>query len=318
MKKTSTYFLIICIFSLFASCKKNPFVPEERIKEIRDSLAALKSIQNICFIYNNDVYFLDEISKIPQQITSTPSVTKTKLSISHNLQKIAYINTAGNPEIVDRNGTVIATLTSLSGIKQMDWSSDDATLYMLIGNSFYYYGPAMTHPSLTLFSVPVGSLILSASLSMNNDLAYVVEYFHPIDGYVQKLILKKNDGTNTELLIDNVHFLYDMRYVKFSVNEKDLILGYSDFSSATYYNKMEVFTDMKTYPDMEIPLGSNCSSKYPVYRSDKKCLVSAYSSNNSWSSPGEFVLSAYFVNDITFKNKDFYDNTTSDLIVDWK
>ncbi|MCX6295924.1 MAG: hypothetical protein NTX97_07635 [Bacteroidetes bacterium] len=320
MKKLGIYLLGVFFFLHFVSCKKNPFVPKERIDHIRDSIAATKMISNVCFIYQNDIYFLDNYkSGTPQKITNTPSNTKKEVRISHNLQKIAYLNGAGNPEIIDRNGTVLAILTAYSGIRQMDWSANDSTLYMLIGNQFYYYGPAISHPTLSLGSIPLGSSpqILSATLSMNNDLAYIVDYYDFSSGYIQKLIIKKNDGSNTELVVDNVDTYHDMKYVKFSVYGTDMVLGYSSFSADTF-DKIEIYSDLKTYPDSEVPFSSNCVCKYHIFRSDKKCLLSAFSSNTSWSGTGTFILSAYYVNDLTFINNEPYTNAVSDIIIDWK
>lgn len=317
MKRIPTCFLIICIFSLFVGCKKNPFVPEERIEEIRDSIAALKSIQNICFIYNNDVYFLDEISNTPQRITSTPTNIKTEVRISHNLQKIAYLNSAGNPEIIDRNGAVLNILTAYSGIQQMDWSNDDATLYMLSGNSFYYYGPTISHPLLNFSGIPgsTSPYILSATLSKDNDLAYVVEYFDFSVGYVQKLILKKNDGSGTWVVVSGP-WGKRMSYVKFSTNAKDLIVGYDEPASSSL-STLELYTDLKSYPDQTIQYCTSCQYNYAIYRSDKKCIVSAFQ-DASGATATDFFLSAYFINDVTFKNRTEYNNSTSELIIDWK
>jgi hypothetical protein len=205
MKKIIVYLLSIFTIILVGSCEKDPFVSKDAIQHIRDSIASAKSIQNICFIYNNDVYFLDAISNTPQRITNTPANTKTEVRISHNLQKIAYLNSAGNPEIINRSGTVLNTLTSYSGIQQMDWSNNDSTLYMLSGDQFYYYGPVISHPALNFSGILLGTSphILSATLSKDNDLAYVVEYFDFSYGYLQKMVLKKNDGSGTWVIVDN-------------------------------------------------------------------------------------------------------------------
>jgi hypothetical protein len=317
MKKTILF--IVSVFSLLFldGCQKDPFVSKEVIQHIKDSIAGTKSVGNICFIYNNDVYFLDEFNNTPQKITNTPLVVKSEVRISHDLQKIAYLNAAGNPEIIDRNGTIINTLTSYSGILQMDWSNDDATLYMLIADQFYYYGPTISHPLLNFSGIPGGSSphILSATLSANNDLAYVVDYFDFTYGYLQKLVLKKNDGTGTWVIVDNPYYPYKMKYAKFSTHDKDLVVGYG-YSSTISNSRLELYTNMNSYPDQIVEPCTDCEFKSPIYRSDKKCIVSAFKDGSSTST--NFLLSAYFYGDVTRTDRLEYNSITTNLVVDWK
>lgn len=297
---------------LSGSCQKDPYVSKDIIQHMRDSASGTKLVENICFIYNNDVYFLNNFNNTPQKITSTPTNTKTEVRISHNLQKIAYINSAGNPEIIDRNGNILNTLTQYSYIKQMDWSSNDSTLYMLIGNQFQYYGPIIHHPLLNFGSIPIGpeTKILSATLSKDNDLAYVVEYDDTWNGGIQqKLILKKNDGNNGSEIVNNTYYPYRMTYAKFSTHGTDLVVGIEN-------GTLELYTDLKNYPDLTIEACCNRGFHRPIYRSDKNCIVSSARGFINLSS--SFILSVYYIKDGTNNNKPNYNNDSTNLIVDWK
>lgn len=322
MKKILIYLAGVFITLTLVKCEKSPYVSKDLIQHMRDSAIAAKTISNICFIYNNNIYFLDNLKNVAQKITNTPTNAKKEVRISHDLQKIAYINSVGNPEIIDRSGSIINTLTSYSNIKQMDWSNDDATLYMLIGSQFFYYGPAISHPLLNFSGIPSGTnpQILSATLSKDNDLAYVVEYFDFTNGYQQKLVLKINDGSNTWKLVDNTSFNFDMKYAKFSAHTKDLVVGYDDAVGSTYakLTKLELYSNMNNFPDLTIEPCTDCEFKYPIYSSEKKCIVSAFKDGSGSSSSTTFVLSTYYTSDVTFDNRIDYNNTSSDLIVDWK
>lgn len=299
----------LAMILLSGSCRKDPYVSKEIIQHMHDSAIAAKIIVNVCFIYNNDVYFLDNFNNVPKKLTNTPTNTKTEIRISHNLQKIAYINSAGNPEIIDRNGNILSTLTQFSNIKQMDWSYTDSTLYMLIGNQFQFYGPVINHPPINFGSIPIGpaTQVLSATLSKNNDLAYIVEFDDPYNGGLQqKLIMKKNDGTNTPIIVDNsTYYPVQMNYAKFSTHGIDLAVSIG--------STILLFKGLYTYPDITI---ENSGFQRPIYRSDKNCIVSG--SLGGINSSSRIILSAFYINDGTYTNKLAYNNDSTTLIVDWK
>lgn len=295
---------------LSGSCQKDPYVSKDVIQRMRDSASGANSVENVCFVYNNDVYFFDNFKNAPEKITNTPTNTKTEVRISHNLLKIAYINSAGNPEIIDRNGNILNTLTQYSGIKQMDWSNSDSTLYMLIGNQFKYFGPPIQHPLLNFGSIPIGTetKILSATLSIDNDLAYVVEYFDTFNGgYLQKLILKKNDGNNNAVIVNNNYYPNQMEYAKFSIHEKDLVVSIGSG------NILKLYTDLKDYPDLTF---EGRYFQHAIYRSDKSCILSR--SKGNISSSTSIILSAFFIKDGAYNNKPAYNYDSLSLRFDWK
>ena len=301
--------------------RKTLYVPQGYIQHIRDSIAAAKAVNNVCYIYNNDVYFLDEMGKPTQRITNTPTNTKTEVRISHNLQKIAYLNSAGNPEIVNRQGIVLNTLTAFSNITQMDWSNTDSKLYMLIGNQFQYFGPVINHPPLDMAGIPNygNNQILSASLSKYNDLAYVVEW-NTFYGYEQRLVLKMHDGLGRDTVINKTDFMHEMKYVKFSTDQQDLVVGYgetSDFGVGHYFTRIEIFTDMKPYYDFYMGDDPDYNGyKYAVYRRDKYCLLSSNQGLDNTS--GQLMLTAYYTNDHAYRSRNDINDATSELIFDWK
>lgn len=305
-------FSCLSLILLLGSCQKDPYVSKDVIQRMRDSASAANSVENVCFVYNNDVYFFDNFNNAPQKITNTPANTKTEIRISHNLQKIAYINAAGNPEIIDRSGNILNTLTQYSNIKQMDWSISDSTLYMLIGNQFQYYGPIIHHPLFSFNGFPIenvyGIQILSATLSRDNDLAYVVEYNDTWNGGLQqKLILKKNDGNDSEVIMSNNYYPNRMEYAKFSNHAKDLAV------TVGFGKVVHLFTNLQQYPDLTF---EDRFYQYPIYRSDKNCIMSR--SKGNISSSNSIILSAFFMEDGIYNNKPTYNYDSLSLRFDWK
>src|SRR2546425_2364193 len=132
----NTLFVISLMFAVILnSCQKDPY-PYITIEEAKSIVAAQNPpVQNVAFIYNNDVYFAVDIDKPATKITNTGTFKKF-VKISHNHTKFAYLNGSGSIEIVDNTGKLITTL-SYSAIKSFDWTADDKTLYILSNGNMY-------------------------------------------------------------------------------------------------------------------------------------------------------------------------------------
>jgi hypothetical protein len=300
---------VISGIGLLACNKENPFVS----KDIIDKLVEDKKIKlyNIAFIYNNDIYLLPRQDSAARRITSTPDQIKTNIRISHDHQKFAYINTNGNPVIINKDGSIQSVLTQYSNIQSMDWSPNDSTLYMLIYDSLKFFGPSIQLPEFT-YPGALGSIeisILSVSVSMHYDLAYIFQYYNFLEGYKQKLIIKKHDGSVTEKTNMDSQI---MGYVNFSGNNTDLVVGYSYYSPVFYMDKIELYSELKDYPDHTFEYGD--SYNFVSYRSDVKYMVCSHFGSNSTN----YTLLAFSFVDNTNFNFTQYNDSTNRLYVDWK
>lgn len=274
-------YFIISFLSLFifAQCKQeNPFVS----KEVIDKIEAEKNplIGNISFIFNNDIYYLKNIKASPKQLTFSPSLEKTEVKINHKGDKIAYLNKNSIPVIIDTIGNIISTLSHFSEVKKMDWSFDDETLYMLIGNEIKFYGPPMDIPSISYPGIPVNisPTLEFIAISNNNDIAYSYTTFDYLNGTVYRVIFKKKDNLDkAEELVkikDN-----KIKHLQFVNKTNDLIIGYDYFTYSREVTKVEVYPYLQKYPSSIF----ESSQKYidPIYRADLQYMVSARKDLNS-------------------------------------
>ena len=89
-------YISVCILTsllLFSCSKENPYVPKEVIDELIENQTV--DIQNVSFIYNNDIYFLADFNKDVERITNTPSDSKRDIKMSYDYQSFAYLNSNG-------------------------------------------------------------------------------------------------------------------------------------------------------------------------------------------------------------------------------
>lgn len=315
-----TIFYILSAFVLFllVSCSDNPYVSKEEIDKIRENNKT--KLYNIAIIFNNDVYLLPRQDSVALQLTHTPSAVKTNIKINHHHSKIAYINNNGNPVIIDTKGNVIATLTQFKNIKSMDWSYDDASLYFLIGNEFMYYGTKMTPPTFTYpipkVSDPYYSMtdeernftVLSASISVNNDLAYIFQYSDRETGTHQKLVVK----TTQSALIEKDVYPENLDYVNFSGNNTDLVVGQSNNSDKEYLDNLRLYEELQftKYSFENFDLCNN-----PCYRSDLQFLI--YQKRDKEN--GKFSLYAMSLDGLHPSQViEPFSNSSGRIYVDWK
>ncbi|KLT64771.1 hypothetical protein [Pedobacter sp. BMA] len=273
--------LSIFLVSLFFSCKKaeNPYVSKEEI----DALIKLKNpdVEHVALIYKNDVYYLENITKPGKRITNTPGVIKRLIKMSHDHKKFAYLEYYSSTIVItDINGTVTNRLSQYSNIKSFDWSADDQTLYILSGNKMVYFGTDMKLPDFTYNGITAGSTleVLSASVSMKGDLAYVVHGYHYLYGDKYKMIIKPANKSADVVFEDNSTYP-TMRYVAFSSNNQDLVLGYiSDSSKPNHINQAYVFINFRRAS--EYSFGSYNGMVTPLFNESKSFAVTTRTSDN--------------------------------------
>jgi hypothetical protein len=306
-------YISICVLTsllLFSCSKDNPFVPKEVIDELIENQNI--DIQNVSFIYNNDIYFLTNFEDSPEQITNSPSIGKSKIKMSFDYQKFAYLNANGIIEIIDRNGNLQQQLTQYTNIKSFDWSYDNTTLYILNNNQLVFSGSTMNVPTLTYpSSIPsnVQKDIVGCTISISGDLAYIIHTWDALNGDQYMMINKPNNGSNSELIY-NAGFLEVLNYIQFSSNKKDLVLGYGGSGQ----KDIELFKDFNQTPEHTFESSENYGNS--IYRSDINYMLTCYQSSSS----NNFILMAR--NLIDFPDKDIshsqYNGNSTSLSLDWK
>lgn len=315
MKATQTLFCFLIIL-LFSSCDRaeNPYVEKSVIEELLKN--AIPEIEHIAVIYHNDIYYLDNITKAGIKVTNDPGSSKRFVKMSHDHKKFAYLDGGGIIVIVNFEGQIIATLPQYNQVKSFDCSADDKTLYILNDNEIVYYGPSMNLPEITYKGRNMGmSLkVLSASVSMQGDLAYVIHSFNFLTGYTYAMIIKPAKKA-TEIVYEDNSTKPNMSYVAFSSNNQDLVLGYSDNENRpNHLTQMYVFIDF--YRDKRYYFKSNYGYFTPLFDESKSFLVAG------WSSGSDNIVKLTAVGVDKYVEKNIYSNlyTTSNniLYTDWK
>ena len=310
--KITNYIVLWVFATIIFGCQKpgDPYISKAESNALY--AAQNPAVQNVAFIYNNEVYFLADFDNSAQKITSSGGIKKF-VKVSHDHTKFAYQNVSGNVEIIDKTGKLITTL-NYSGIKSFDWTADDKTLFILSNDNLYYYGTAL-NLSITYPGITPGytTEILSASISLKGDFAYIIHYSAYTYGDKYRLVIKPAGG-GTTITYDNNTVPYSMNYVQFSANLQDMTVGYRDPTySANSFERVEFFTGLGAYPKFSFESSSTYGT--PVYNSTLNYTVCTVGDANS----GKFTLSA-FANSSSLKTKiqAQYTTTGNGLYTDWK
>ncbi len=318
-------FLFIGLVLLFVQCKHTKNDINEQLKA-QFNAQLHPTFKNIAVIYDNDVYYLSDFNASPVQLTSSAFSTKTKVKVSHDGTKVAYLDANNNPVIIDVATKLSTTITDYSNVKKVEWSGDDKTLCILANNSIYFHGPALNIPLLS-FSGSGTPTIISFSVSAQGDVAYCY-YTYTYDSYYGYYYYnyyasyKKNTGgiASTE----NVFFTYSYSsyYGSTGIYQYEV-----DFAPASTTVNLSVpstsgnsplSSSIQVYPD---PTSTNYStysvSMYsPVYRPDLGIIVGFdYNSN-----VGNYQLAAqntsYYYANPTYGSQ--FNNSDGVCYLDWK
>jgi hypothetical protein len=317
MKKL-IYTLLSIWFIAAIGCQKGPYpyISLDDAKKI-DSLVH-PAIKNVAFIYNGDIYFAADLNKPLTQITKDGNA-KSFVKVAHDHSKFAYLAQNNQLTIVSDKGSLIASLSNYTRVKTFDWSADDKTLYILNGDNIAFYGPALKLPSISYQSFQNASdvQVVSASVSMRGDLAYIIHGFDFYVGDKYEMIIKEaNNGKIIEYKPDLDGSVMD--YVHFSANKQDLVLGYKATYGSNGEQTLELFTDLNAYPTGHYLSGGAAT---PVYNSTLNYLVAGKRNADNAISPAALYLgetpvyiSANVAQTIVL-DKYMLDNV---LYIDWK
>lgn len=325
MKRVLYGLFLIGIF-VICGCQKGqyPYITANDVRKI-DSVVH-PAITNVAFIYKNNVYYAADLDKPVTQITKDGAAVKF-VKMSHDHTKFAYQNAAGKIVVIDNKGTVLTTLTQYSKVKSFDWSADDKTLYILNDATMVYYGPGMNLPAIVTPGIVAGSTIevLSASVSMQGDFAYVVHGYSFLYGDKYILYIQAKNG-KLITYSDPTDSYYVMNYVSFSINEQDLAVGYQVLNSGTTTQQtVRLFTALKAYPDFSYGGTTYGGVSTPVYNSKLIYMVAGAAVNTG----GNFAPSALYLaptptttyvgaNVATDKILDQYTVSGGVIYTDWK
>jgi len=304
-------YYILVFFAMYAvnSCQKGPYpyITVDQAKQI-DSVRH-PAVQNVAFIYNNEVYFVADFPGKALRITNSGGGKKFVKS-SHDHTKFAYLSSGSVIEIIDRTGKVITALTNYKDVRNFDWSVDDKTLYIVNGEDIVFYGPALKVPSITYEGGYYD--FISAAISDKGDFAYILKKynFSALDQY-EVVIKPANGGTMKIFKDDNNDF--PMAYINFAANGNDMMLGFRELHSGTDdLDKVYLFDGLSAYSTVK--MGAT-SSRYstPVYNSKVQYLLWGIDNDQDKHQ----IVATYLKDDVPDNNKILADYDGVQYL-DWK
>jgi hypothetical protein len=317
--KDFIYLFLFATMLITASCDIISPPEEEEEPEPEEELFFVK---HVGMLYENELYYFADFTKTATKIETPASSEKSHVKVHPNEAKFAYLDENRSPIIIDLSGNVEATLTQYTNVKAMDWTEDGQTLYMLIGNEMFYYGPELTLPDFTFEENGAPMLeaqVTSAAVSPNNDLAYTVRYFDNTltnSFYRERLIFKLNDGT--KIIRNN----YDqiarrLTFTNFSRNG-DLAVGYSaEDNEPMKLARVELFKDLTAEPKVLGEMNSHGRYLTPTYRSDIPYFLVGYQPSNSVDNHYPYARLAED-REITQISREEYTTVDYDLYLDWR
>ena len=312
MKRYYLLFLLLTTLFISACQEESPFVSKEVIDKIIEKNAP-KSVEYVSFIMNQDIYLLHNFDDEAKRISYTPQEKKTSIKISHDHSKLVYLTAAGSPVIIDTTGVVLIQLAQYKGVKQMNWTKNDKTLYMLIGNKIQFYGSEISLPVIT--KEPEEEVI-SATINGDDDLLYILRYKTGINQFSERLVIKKQSGE--EIIINKEMGETDaMKQVNISKDGNFFTVTYTNSVYSKEITQIHVYKQDEQYADFSWDTGQYFID--PIYDDYSKYIITA-------TSPGwqeSYHLSAIhthteaFEEDIS-KHKYTYTGDIGTIYVDWK
>jgi len=297
--------LIALLITTLTACQKdvNPYITKAQVDKI-DSLRH-PALNNIAFIYHNDVYLINDFSAKPVQVTKTGS-PKRFIKMAHDHSKFAYMK--GNQiEIVDIHGNVMHTTETFSDIKGFGWSADDKTLYIINGDSYKFYGPVMQIPAVVFFSGY--NNLIAASVSDKGDLAYILMKYNFDSVNQYEMVIRPANGAKDIIYRPDELGMPAMSYVSFS-NGQDLALGFAGSYLSDNVSNVYLFDNLGPYPSHK--LGFNAIST-PAYHSNVKYLLGGVDDDNK-----QHLLTATYLDDDVKDNNKILAGYPGVTYVDWR
>lgn len=303
------YILVFFVLWMASGCQKGPYpyITLDQVKKI-DSVRH-PAIQNVVFVYNNELYLMADFDTKPVRITNS-GVPKKFIKSSHDHTKFAYLSSGNVIEIVDKTGKVITTLSNYKDVRNFDWSADDKTLYIVNGGSIAFYGPALKVPSITYEGGYYD--FISAAISDKGDFAYILKKynFSALDQY--EVVIKPAGGGTMKIFKDD-NSDFPMAYINFAANTNDMMLGFRELHSGTDdLDKVYLFDGLNDYPTLKYG-ASRSRYSTPVYNSSTQYLLWGVDNDND-----QHVLFATYLNDDVPDNNKSLTGFDGVDYLDWK
>ena len=145
----SKYLYFIPIFFMLFSCDK--YENKYSNTELPDN-----QYFDLAYMHNDSIYlsnrFFTNIKLIPSL-----DEDKKSMEITFSKDKIAYLNDQNIPVIIDTAGNEIARLSQYANTKDLGWSHDGQSLYLLINNQLVIWGNPMILNSTPLVIFPANA-----------------------------------------------------------------------------------------------------------------------------------------------------------------
>jgi hypothetical protein len=259
-------FAFVLAATLFSCSDESPFLTETEarkgIKELNNARDPFHAVTHIAAIINNDVYYFARLDSVPKRLTFTPTVNKTDIKLSADKTQIAYLNNIGTPVVISAvDGSVIATLTAFSYVRQIDWAKDRKSLYFLSEQKIYTYGAPLTvsQPQTTYPWDEVSSF----SMNAKGDQGYFIKYYGDFQYTLKYVSSSKSLDKSLKTFDQNSY-----NFIDFYDNNGNFMLGSRDASKAfsrivcvedynfytAYYWDYEAMTSPEFSSDHEILL----------------------------------------------------------------
>jgi hypothetical protein len=304
------YLIISIIF--FCGCNsENPFISKEQADAILKK-DEVKPVEYVAALVDDEVYWFRDFDHDPKKLNVFPGGSKEHIRISHDHAQLAFVLDELNIAVMDTLGHNIKLIPAESGIKQMDWSHDDGTIWALIGNDLEFFGPSLDIPEL---EKDPEETILSVAITGQNDVFYVVERQTGLGHYTERLEYRGHDGT-AKTFPKQEGEIRHMATVRLSRDGEHFVLGYTVANTYEYLAKIEIYPVDGNFPD------DTYETDYyydVVYDSESKYFVSAIADSEF---DEYYLIARYTLNDAlgpdNNKYKYNYKAYIGEIYVDWK
>jgi hypothetical protein len=221
MKKYSIL-LLSCIVILLSACKKYEPLHEGEWKDsnltppapVVPPVVRVAQPRTIAMIISNDVYMMDIEGRFLKKITNSSTVSKTKVMISPQYDKIAYLHD-GQIRVIDTIGTVIAyNVGWASTFRYFNWHSNNTLLYGLNEGTRRVEALQGTLPAglpQPVFSPNYNPTVYAAYITAENDLLYARTNTNFANTRYYSIAYAKNGSSAAPQSIPISEDLFDIR-----------------------------------------------------------------------------------------------------------
>jgi hypothetical protein len=300
------FFLFFALI-VFGCASDNPFISEELALQLLNK-DKTRTVSYATFIHHQDVYYVRSFDEQPKKITNSPTVEKRHVRISHDHSKIAFLNSAGTPVIIDTLGNIVDVLEQFDNVKEYNWMPGDEGLYLVIDNGLHFSGST---PDIGAVALEFQEELLSVIITPDNTVIYLAQRPNGSGGYAQRIERIDADG-NGQTIEPQFGEIREMHALRLSHDGKYFTVGYSASAFSDELVKIEVFQIGGEFPEMTFEEDEYLDA---VYDANSKYMVMALG-----ESSGFFPAAFYTENEVFEDDKSIYlvEYSGDEVYVDWK